>query len=94
MSLPVGLAPYLVPAVMTLAQKATSVHFDSHGSSSGAKFGPPTPATSSSSNQRIRFRTQPRGGTTSSSVNSVNSVLTLESPLLQASALQRLRSSR
>ncbi len=62
-------------------------------SSGGAKFGPPTPATSSCSNQRTRLATQSSGTQTSSSVNRTRSHSTISSAMLHASALVRLPAS-
>ena len=56
-------------------------------SSTGAKLGPPTPLTSSSSNHETNFLTQSFGTITSSSVNSISSELVDFIAMLHASAL-------
>ena len=56
-------------------------------SSTGAKLGPPTPATSSRSNHRTNFSTQSSGTITSSSVKKTKSEDEASIATLQASAL-------
>ena len=71
---------------MNRVQNATSAHLAPNGSSSGAKFGPPTAPTSSSLNHRTNFSTQSNGGMVSSSVNRTSSCSIWRRTKLQASA--------